>query len=127
MTNNRTKTIERFFTALEASDFATVEQIYSDDVIVWHNTDNLEKDRAGSMAILHQVFGFLKNPRYELLRRYEIPGGVAQSHILHATKPDGSPFAIHAAIFFECNDTHITRLEEFVDSSTFHAQMGAPK
>lgn len=125
MNNKQIELIERFFAALEAGDFTTVESIYADDVIVWHNNDNKEKDKAGSMAILHQVFGFLKSPRYEVLRRYVIPGGVAQSHILHATKPDGSTFAIHAAIFFECDDEHIHRLEEFVDSATFMNQMGA--
>jgi len=125
MTSKTIQLIETFFAALEAGDFAKVEEIYADDVIVWHNNDNLEKDKAGSMAILHQVFGFLSKPRYEVLRRYEIHGGVAQSHILHATKPDGSPFAIHAAIFFECDDTHIHRLEEFVDSATFMEQMTA--
>lgn len=123
--SDKIKLIENFFTAIEAGDFARVEEIYADDVIVWHNNDNLEKDKAGSMKILHAVFGFLQKPRYEILRRYDIPGGVAQSHILHAEKPDGTPFAIHAAIFFECDSTHITRLEEFVDSATFMSQMEA--
>ncbi len=125
MTDKRLTLIERFFAALEAGDFATVEAIYADDVIVWHNTDNKEKDRAGSMKILHNVFGVLQRPRYEVLRRYPTPDGVAQSHILHAEKPDGSAFAIHAAIFFECDETRITRLEEFVDSATFHSEFGA--
>ncbi|MEN8722748.1 MAG: nuclear transport factor 2 family protein [Alphaproteobacteria bacterium] len=125
MTDARLTLIERFFTAIETNDFATIEAIYADDVIVWHNSDNKEKDKTGSLKILRSVFGFLTTPRYEVLRRYTVPGGVAQSHILHAERPDGTPFAINAAIFFECDENHITRLEEFVDGDTFRRQMKA--
>ncbi|MGB0921807.1 MAG: nuclear transport factor 2 family protein [Alphaproteobacteria bacterium] len=115
--------IEQFFAALEAEDQDTAVSFYADNVIVWHNADNREKDKAGSLAILKAVFGLLKSPRYEVLRREPINGGVLQTHILHATMPDGRSFAIHAAIVFECANGKITRLEEFVDAVTFNKQM----
>lgn len=124
MTNNEClQLIEAFFAALEAEDQDKAASFYADDVIVWHNADKREKDKAHSLAILKAVFGLLKKPNYEVLRREPITGGVLQTHILHATMPDGSPFAIHAAIVFECANGKITRLEEFVDAVTFNTQM----
>ncbi len=124
MTNNTNlQLIKDFFAALEAEDQDKAASFYADDVVVWHNADNREKDKAHSLAILKAVFGLIKKPRYEILRREAISSGVLQTHILHATMPDGAPFAIHAAIVFDCADGKITRLEEFVDAVTFNTQM----
>lgn len=115
--------IEDFFAALEAEDQERATDFYADHAKVWHNADNKWKDKAGSLAILKAVFGVLSKPRYEIIRREVIEGGVLQQHILHASMPDGSAFAIPAIIVFGCEDGKIVTLEEYVDALTFNKQM----
>ena len=38
---------ERFFGAIEAGDIETLREIYHPDVVIWHNSDGLERRERG--------------------------------------------------------------------------------
>ena len=53
---------------------------------------------------------------YDITRRVPAPGGVLQQHVLRGTLPDGSGVELHAAMYLQVRDGHITRIEEYLDS-----------
>ena len=54
---------------------------------------------------------------YDITRRVPAPGGVLQQHVLRGTLPDGSDVELHAAMYLQVRDGHITRIEEYLDSA----------
>jgi ketosteroid isomerase-like protein len=108
----------RFFAAIEAGDVATVEALYHEDARVWHNHDRVEQTRAENMAVLRWMVRNLKGLRYAVTRREALPDGFVQTHVLHATLPDGRPFELPACIIATVRDGRITRLEEWLDGAS---------
>ena len=44
--------VERFFAAIEAGDRATLDELYANDVEVWHSATGRTVDKATGLAIL---------------------------------------------------------------------------
>jgi ketosteroid isomerase-like protein len=42
---------------------------------------------------------------------------VIQQHVLRGTLPDGREVALHAAMYLQVRDGHVTRIEEYLDSA----------
>lgn len=112
---------DRFFAAIEAGDMAMVETIYAADATVWHNHDGRFESRARNQRTLQFLCTTLSNRRYDVHRRYETPGGFAQEHTLTGTLPDGTPFALRAAIFADVKAGQITALREYFDGAAANA------
>ncbi len=55
--------------------------------------------------------------RYDILRRVAVPDGVLQQHVLRGRLPDGAEAELHAAMYLQVRDGHITRIEEYLDSA----------
>jgi uncharacterized protein len=108
---------DRFVTALETGDVATLEAIYAPDVTVWHNFDQLEQDREQSLATLAWVGRKLPGRRYEEIRRVVTPDGYIQQHVLRGTAPDGTKLEVPAVLRVYCDGEHITRIEEYLDTA----------
>ncbi len=53
---------------------------------------------------------------YDVLRRATVGDGVLQQHVLRGTLGDGTPVELHAAMYLQITDGHITRIEEYLDS-----------
>jgi ketosteroid isomerase-like protein len=58
----------------------------------------------------------VSGPRYDVIRRGLVDDGVLQQHVLRGTLPDGSAVELHAAMYLQVRDGHITRIEEYLDS-----------
>lgn len=43
--------------------------------------------------------------------------GVIQQHVLRGSLPGGVEVALHAAMYLQVQDGHITRIEEYLDSA----------
>ena len=54
--------------------------------------------------------------RYDITRRVPAPDGVLQQHVLRGRLPDGAEVELHAAMYLQVRDGHITRIEEYLDS-----------
>ncbi|WP_176594025.1 nuclear transport factor 2 family protein [Sphingobium sp. EM0848] len=108
---------DRFFAAVEAGDIEGVKQCYHPDVVIWHNTDGLEKSREINLETLT---GFVKRApeRRYLDRRVDIlPGGFVQQHNLRAVRHDSHVLIMPACLVCKVEGDQITRLDEYFDSA----------
>jgi uncharacterized protein len=107
----------RFFAALEAGDIDTVREIYAPDAVIWHNDDLIEQPVEDNLKVLQGLHRAVSDLHYEIVRRVPAPDGLLQQHVLRGRLPDGSDVALHAAMYLQVRDGHITRIEEYLDSA----------
>ncbi len=112
---------ERFVGAIQTGDTATVRACYAPDAKLWHNNDGIEQTVDQNMKVLDWFIRTLPDRNYRVLRREALPDGFMQQHILEATLPDGTKWAMDACVVVRMKDGVITRLDEDIDS----AQSGA--
>ena len=55
--------------------------------------------------------------RYDIVRRASVADGVLQQHVLRGRLPNGAEVELHAAMYLQVRDAHITRIEEYLDSA----------
>jgi len=124
MTPNDTLALaDRFFTAIEAGDTATVAEIYAPDVKVWHNYDQVEQERDANLATLGWMAKKVAGVRYTEVRREILPDGFLQQHVLRGTAPDGSALEVPAILRIYCDDGTVTRIEEYLDTAQVSSLM----
>ena len=109
--------VVRFFAALEAGDIATLREIYARDAVVWHNDDLLEQSVDDNLKVLQGLHRAVSGLRYDIVRRVPAADGVIQQHVLRGTLPDGTDVELHAAMYLQVRDGHVTRIEEYLDSA----------
>ena len=106
----------RFFAALEAGDIDTLREIYAPDAVIWHNDDLIEQPVEDNLKVLQGLHRAVSGLRYDIVRRVPAADGVLQQHVLRGHLPDGAPVELHAAMYLQVRDGHITRIEEYLDS-----------
>ena len=107
----------RFFAALEAGDIDTVRDIYAPDAVVWHNDDLIEQPVEENLKTLAGTVRAISGLHYDIVRRVATDDGVLQQHVLRGRLPDGTEAELHAAMYLQVRDGHITRIEEYLDSA----------
>jgi uncharacterized protein len=85
--------------------------------LIWHNDDLLEQSVEDNLKVLQGLHRAVSDLRYEVVRRVPAPDGLLQQHVLRGRLPDGSDVALHAAMYLQVRDGHITRIEEYLDSA----------
>lgn len=117
---------KRFFAAIEKGDTETVRSIYHPDVVVWHNTDNIEKTREENLGTLAWAIENIEGLRYEDVRLQRTERGFVQQHVCRGKKRDtGAEMVLPAVVVAEVKGATITRLDEYFDSS--QAPEGVPE
>jgi ketosteroid isomerase-like protein len=106
----------RFFAALEAGDIDTLREIYAPDAVIWHNDDLVEQPVDENLKVLQSLHRAVSGLRYDVVRRAAVPDGVLQQHVLRGSLPGGTEVELHAAMYLQVRDGHITRIEEYLDS-----------
>ena len=109
--------VVRFFAALEAGDIATLREIYAPDAVIWHNDDLLEQPVEDNLKVLQGLHRAVSGLRYDVVRRVPAADGMLQQHVLRGNLPDGTEVELHAAMYLQVRDGHITRIEEYLDSA----------
>jgi ketosteroid isomerase-like protein len=109
-------TVIRFFAALEAGDIDTVRAIYAPDALIWHNDDLIEQPVEENLKVLAGLHKAVSGLHYEVIRRAPADDGVIQQHILRGRLRNGQEVALHAAMYLQVRDGHVTRIEEYLDS-----------
>ena len=109
-------TVNRFFAAIEAGDIEQVKAIYAPDCLIWHNDDLLEQSVEDNLKVLRGLHRAVSGLRYDIVRRVPAPDGVLQQHVLRGRLPNGAAVELHAAMYLQVRDGHITRIEEYLDS-----------
>ena len=108
--------VVRFFAALEDGDIAALREIYAPDAVIWHNDDLLEQPVEENLKILGSMHRAVSGLRYDIIRRVPAADGVLQQHILRGRLQNGTDVELHAAMYLQVRDGHITRIEEYLDS-----------
>jgi uncharacterized protein len=110
-------TVIRFFAALEAGDIDTVRAIYAPDALIWHNDDLIEQPVEENLKVLAGLHKAVSGLHYEVIRRAPADDGVIQQHILRGKLRNGQEVALHAAMYLQVREGHVTRIEEYLDSA----------
>jgi uncharacterized protein len=108
--------VAAFFAALEAGDIETLREIYAPDAVIWHNDDLVEQPVEENLKVLQGLHRVVSGLRYDVTRRVPAPDGVLQQHVLRGTLPNGADVELHAAMYLQVRDGHISRIEEYLDS-----------
>lgn len=108
---------DRFVNAIQTGDVETVRDCYHPDAKLWHNTDNIEQTVDQNMKVLDWFIRTLPDRVYRVVRREALPDGFLQQHVLEATLPDGTKWAMDACVVIKIENGKITRLDEYMDSA----------
>jgi ketosteroid isomerase-like protein len=108
--------VVRFFAALEDGDIGTLREIYAPDAVIWHNDDLIEQPVEENLKVLQGLHRAVSGLRYDIIRRVPTPDGVLQQHVLRGLLPNGTEVELHAAMYLQVREGHITRIEEYLDS-----------
>ena len=69
-----------------------------------------------NLKVLQGLHRAVSGLRYDVVRRAATTDGVLQQHVLRGQLPDGAEVELHAAMYLQVRDGHITRIEEYLDS-----------
>jgi ketosteroid isomerase-like protein len=108
---------ERFVGAIQSGDTETVRACYAPDAKLWHNNDGIEQTVDQNMKVLDWFIRTLPDRNYRVIRREALPDGFMQQHVLEATLPDGTEWAMDACVVVKVENGVITRLDEYLDSA----------
>ena len=86
------------------------------DMLVWHNDDLIEQSAEDNLKVLASLHRAVSGLRYDVIRRAVLPEGVLRQHVLRGALPSGAEVELHAAMYLQVKDGHITRIEEYLDS-----------
>lgn len=109
---------KRFFDAIEQGDIATMQNSFTPDAPIWHNTDELEVTPAQTATTLTGMVKRITNRKYAERRIHAFPGGFVQQHALTGNRThDGGAVRLPCCIVCEVKHGKITRLDEYFDSA----------
>ncbi|WP_304170266.1 nuclear transport factor 2 family protein [Phenylobacterium aquaticum] len=108
---------KKFVGAIQSGDTDTVRACYHPDAKLWHNNDGIEQTVDQNMKVLDWFIRALPDRNYRVTRLEALPDGFMQQHVLEATLPDGTKWAMDACVVVRIENGVITRLDEYIDSA----------
>jgi ketosteroid isomerase-like protein len=109
---------DRLFAAIERGDYAAVEAMWADDVLVWHSGDPKDNPRGRALKVIRWFMDVTTARRYEILDRQFFDGGFVQQHLLRAQRSDEVSIEMRVCIVIKVDaDGLITRIDEYFDPS----------
>jgi ketosteroid isomerase-like protein len=118
------KVVDRFFAAIEAGDEAVLNQVYADDVGIWHNFTGAVQNKSENIANLVEA-NRIATIRYDLLERHVVGDKVIQRHEVTLNAAGRPDTPVHAAIFITVRDGQIVRIDEYLDPAQVNLPAGA--
>ena len=114
---------ERLFTAIEKSDLAAVDRLWSNDIAVWRVGARRDNDKARAMRVIDWFITATTERHYEILDRQLFGcgssgsvSGFVQQHILHATGHAGQSISMRVCIVIRVGTNGlIDRIDEYFD------------
>ena len=108
----------RFFDAIEAGDIKTMQNSFTPDAEIWHNTDELIVTPAQTAQTLTGMASRIRDREYADRQLTVFPGGFVQQHVLKGVRVhDGVSVRLPCAIICKVENGKITRLDEYFDSA----------
>jgi uncharacterized protein len=115
----------RFIAAIQSGDTEAVRACYAPHARLWHNNDGVEQTVDQNMRVLRWFMRTLPDRQYKVARIEPLPDGWMQQHVLEATLPDGSRWAMDACVIVRMENGLIVRLDEYIDSAKSNALQAA--
>ena len=115
---------DNFFEAVNNGDLAVLDELYSQDVSVWHNYDELNQNREESMRTLSWLNKKAGPLRYVDIRRVLLEDGFIQQHVVELGGI-GEGLRMPAMLRVYCDERQIHRIEEYVDPGQLNARLAA--
>ncbi len=107
---------DRLFTAIEKSDIAAVDRMWSDDVAVWRVGARRDDDKARALRVIDWFITATTERHYEILDRQLFEAGFVQQHILHANGHAGQSISMRVCIVIRVGaNGMIDRIDEYFD------------
>jgi ketosteroid isomerase-like protein len=124
LVTDTSRTMDRFFKALEKGDLSEVLGCYTENAYIWHNFDQVVMTPQQNIEQLKIFFEHFATREYLDVRRAALPdGGLVQQHLLRMVRQDGRTIDWPGCILFRFQGPKIARLEEYVDMSSFLQKM----
>ena len=109
---------KRFFDAIEQGDIETMQNSFTPDAAIWHNTDELIVTPAQTAQMLTGMVARIKDREYADRQLTVFPGGFVQQHVLKGKRvQDDVEVRLPCAIICKVTNGLITRLDEYFDSA----------
>ena len=108
---------KRFIAAIQSGDVEAVRASYAPDAKIWHNNDGVEQTVDQNIKVLGWFMRKIPDRHYRVLRVEALNNGFLQQHVLEATLPDGTRWAMPACVVIKMENGLITRLDEYLDSA----------
>jgi ketosteroid isomerase-like protein len=111
---------DRLFAAIENSDMAAVERLWSDDIAVWRVGAHRDNDKARALRVIDWLITTTTERHYQILDRQLFDNGsirgFVQQHILHATGHADQSISLRVCIVIKIGtDGLIGRIDEYFD------------
>jgi ketosteroid isomerase-like protein len=108
----------RLFAAIERGDYAAVEGMWADEVLVWHSGDPQDNQRGRALNVIRWFMDITTTRSYEILDRQFFEGGFVQQHVLRAQRSDEVSIEMRVCIVIKVDAGGlITRIDEYFDPS----------
>jgi ketosteroid isomerase-like protein len=122
-----TDVANRLFDAIERGDYATVEDLWADDVTVWHTGDAQDNDRVRALKAIRWFIRNTTERSYEILDRQLFDGGFVQQHVLRARRSDDVSIEMRVCIVIKVDGAGlITRIDEYFDPADMAPLLDRP-
>jgi ketosteroid isomerase-like protein len=116
---------DKLFAAIAANDLDSLRNdVYTPDVVVWHNNDNHEQLIDENLKVLNWLSRKVTNRRYEEVRRQATDTGFVEQHVLRGTAPNGNEIEVPACLVVTVTGDRISRIDEYIDSAALAAMAG---
>jgi ketosteroid isomerase-like protein len=116
---------DRLFRAIEAGDREKVQQLWSEDVVVWKTGDR-DRDKDRALRVINWFIETTTQRRYDILDRRYFDGGFVQQHKLHADGRNGTSIAMRVCLVVQLGaDGLINRIDEYFDPAEIAPLLGS--
>jgi ketosteroid isomerase-like protein len=109
---------DRLNAAVVSGDEAFQREVFSDDIRIWHNTDEQELDLEAAIKSIASVRGKCASVEHTDVRRTPTPEGYVQESVIRIRTHAGAEFASPTCIVVEVDgDGRIGSVREYTDSA----------
>ena len=99
--------------AIVGGDLDTLERIYADDIVIWHNYDRVKHDKTQGLANISAIQKDFEEFRALDVRRDYLPDGYVQRTVFEGRTRTSEPLRADAMMRVWTDGRQITRIEEY--------------
>lgn len=110
---------QRFFDAIERSDYGEVALLYAPEFRIWVNLTGTESSAEENLAALRDGASLHRRRTYDDRTVDTFEGGFVVQYSVNVVAHSGRRTSLSACLVAQCRDGRITRIDEYLDSGKF--------